>query len=95
MKKWRNGLSWQIRLNPKTEKDLRKLDKNVQKRIFQYLNRLTTLENPHLLGKALQGDLQGLWRYRVGDYRLVCQILDNELLILVVKVGHRKNIYLD
>lgn len=86
---------WKIRFNPKTEKDLQKLDKTDQKRIFKYLNRLTTLEKPRLLGKALQGDLQGLWRYRVGDYRLICQILDTETTILVIKVGHRKNIYLD
>ncbi len=88
-------MAWKIRLNPKTEKDLQKLDKTVQKRIFKYLNKLTTVENPRLFGKALQGDLQGLWRYRVGDYRLICQILDAEITILVIKVGHRKNIYLN
>lgn len=86
---------WKIRLNPKTEKDLQKIDKTVQKRIFKYLKGLTAVENPRLFGKALQGNLQGLWRYRVGDYRLVCQILDTEITILVIKVGHRKNIYLD
>jgi mRNA interferase RelE/StbE len=49
--------------------------------------------NPRLTGKALQGDLKGLWRYRVGDYRLIAQIKDAELLILVIELGHRKGIY--
>ncbi|MEI6745635.1 MAG: type II toxin-antitoxin system RelE/ParE family toxin [Methylococcaceae bacterium] len=49
--------------------------------------------NPRLQGLALQGDLKGLWRYRVGDYRLVCQINDGELIVLVVEIGHRSVVY--
>jgi mRNA interferase RelE/StbE len=89
-------LVWKIRLNPRTEKQLKKLDRLAQRKILNYLKeQIATLENPRLFGKALQGNKQGLWRYRVGDYRIICQILDNELIILVIKVGHRKNIYLD
>jgi mRNA interferase RelE/StbE len=51
------------------------------------------MPNPRLSGKALQGDLKGLWRYRVGNYRLIAQIKDNELIILVIEIGHRKEVY--
>jgi mRNA interferase RelE/StbE len=57
--------------------------------------KIATQENPRLFGKGLQGDKQGLWRYRVGDYRVICQILDDELVILVIKTAHRKNVYFD
>lgn len=87
---------WTIKIDSRVEKELKKLDKVAQKRIINYLKeKVITQENPRLLGKSLQGNKQGLWRYRVGDYRIICQILDSELIILVVKVGHRKNIYLD
>jgi len=51
------------------------------------------MNNPRSKGKALSGNLKGLWRYRVGDYRVICQIIDNEVVILVVELGHRKEIY--
>ena len=51
------------------------------------------MQNPRATGKALQGEFSGLWRYRVGDYRLICEIRENELVILVLEIGHRKNIY--
>lgn len=54
---------------------------------------LLNIDNPRSSGKALQGDLKGLWRYRVGDYRLITQIHDNELVILVIEIGHRKDVY--
>ena len=89
-------MAWQIKLNPRTEKQFLKLDKSAQRKILRYLQeKIASSENPRLFGKALQGNKKGLWRYRVGDYRIICQILDQELLILVVKIGHRKNIYLD
>lgn len=87
---------WKIKLNPKVEKDLKKLDKTIQKKILAYLKEKIALQqNPRLFGKGLQGDKQGLWRYRVGDYRVICKILDDELVILVIKTAHRKNVYLD
>ena len=74
----------------KAEKQFLKLDKSVQKQIQTFISKLKGLENPRLRGKALVGNLLGLWRYRVGDYRLLCKILDEELFIVVVDVGHRK-----
>jgi mRNA interferase RelE/StbE len=56
-------------------------------------NKITNLKNPRDFGKSLQGDLSDLWRYRVGDYRIICEIKDEELIILVVAIGHRSKIY--
>lgn len=77
----------------KAEKQFLKLDKSVQKQIQTFISKLKGLENPRLRGKALVGNLLGLWRYRVGDYRLLCKIIDEELFIVVVDVGHRKKVY--
>lgn len=76
-------------------KNLKKLDKQIAKRIIKYLEELEKLENPYLKGKALTANLSGLWRYRVGDYRIICEIKNNELIILVIKIEHRKQIYND
>jgi len=84
---------WIIRLNPVSAKALKQLDKPAKQRLEAFIDDLATLDNPRNKGKALQGDLKGLWRYRVGDYRLIAQIKDNELVILVVELGHRKDIY--
>ena len=74
---------------------LRKLDKQAARRIVKYMDeRVLTLENPRSMGKALKGDLGEFWRYRVGDCRIICDIQDSTLRILVVKVGNRKNLYL-
>ena len=75
--------------------DAKKLDKSVRKRIVNYLEeRVLVDENPYKVGKPLKGNKSGLWRYRVGDYRILCQIEENRLVVLVVAVGHRKDIYL-
>jgi len=64
------------------------------KRITHYLRkRIEPLDDPRQLGKPLTGNLSTLWRYRVGDYRLICELKENELIVLVVRVGHRKGIY--
>lgn len=75
------------------EKQFLKLDKPIQKQIQKFILKLQTLENPRERGKALVGNLIGFWRYRVGDYRLLCRILDQELIISVVEIGHRREIY--
>lgn len=75
------------------KKSLEKLDRNIQKRILDFLSDLETLENPRVKGKSLKGDLKEYWRYRVGDYRILSKIIDNELIILVIDIGHRKYIY--
>ena len=77
----------------KAQKDFKKLDISIQKRIKTFTQEIENLENPRSKGKALTGDLKGFWRYRIGDYRLVCEILDNELIIYTIKISHRKNIY--
>lgn len=74
-------------------KQISKLDNSIKKRIFDYMDEVEKLENPRLRGKRLVGNFLGLWRYRVGAYRILCDIRDDELLILVVEVGHRKEVY--
>lgn len=77
----------------KVLKQLQKLDKSVSKRILDYMDEVAKLENPRVRGKALVGNLLGLWRYRVGAYRVLCRIRDEELIIVVVDIGHRKEVY--
>jgi mRNA interferase RelE/StbE len=88
------SLNWEVKLTPKATKQLSKLDKNSQRRIFSFLKkRLALRDDPRELGKKLTGTLADLWRYRVGDHRLVCELRDEQLLVLIVRVGHRKEIY--
>ena len=79
----------------KAKNELSILDKPVQKRIKKYLDEVEKLENPRSRGKALSANLAGLWRYRVGDYRIICRIQDDELIVCVVDVGHRKDVYVE
>ena len=66
----------------------------MQERILRFLReRITTNDNPRQTGKALRGDMAGIWRYRVGDYRILCQLRDQELLVLVLAVGRRQDVY--
>ena len=82
-----------IELNDRAKKDFAKLDKHIQIQIFKKLKFIESLDNPKDDGKPLAGNLLGLWRYRSGDYRILAQILGDKLIILVVKISHRKNIY--
>jgi len=87
-------LAWIIQFDSDVEKDLRKLDKAAQKRILNYLRtRIANSSDPRIYGKPLQGKLTGLWRYRVDDYRIVCQIQHSVFTVLVIKVRHRKEVY--
>lgn len=86
-------MTWKIRLNQTSAKALKQLDKPAKQRIESFIDELEALDNPRQTGKALTGGLKGLWRYRVGDYRLIAQIKDNELVILFIDIGHRKDIY--
>lgn len=75
-------------------KDLKKIDKGIQKLIIAWIEKnLINCDNPRKYGKSLTGDKTGLWRYRIGSYRLIANIEDNRVLILILNVGHRKNIY--
>lgn len=75
------------------EKVLSKLDKQTAKRITSKIREVSQLDDPRLAGKALTGSLVGLWRYRVGDYRVICDIEDGVMVILVVDVAHRREVY--
>lgn len=77
----------------KANKQFRKLDAVTQKRVKNYTSELQTLENPRSRGSALVGNLAGLWRYRVGDYRLIYHINDDELVILCLEIAHRNKVY--
>lgn len=75
-------------------KQLKKLDRSILAFIMAFIEeKLVACENPRALGKALQGSLSEVWRYRVGDYRILAKIEDEKITIMVVEVGHRKNIY--
>lgn len=92
--KWRTRLAWRIELTETANKQLAKLDKVEARRITKFLReRLAATDNPRNTGKALLGPLGGLWRYRVGDYRLICEIQDGVLCVLVLKIGNRREVY--
>jgi mRNA interferase RelE/StbE len=88
-------MAWNIELSPEARKDLAKLGATEAKRILKFLHqRLRLMENPRDTGKALVGPiLSGLWRYRVGDYRIFCRIEDEKICIVVVEIGHRREVY--
>ncbi len=76
------------------DREFKKLDGYTRQMIKSWIdNNLLNIENPRAIGKILVGNYKGHWRYRIGNYRLICQINDDELLLLALSVGHRKNIY--
>ncbi len=92
--KWRSVLAWQIEFTAEAEKQLKKIDHSEARRIKDYLRqKIEQLDDPRQLGSPLTGTLSKLWRYRVGNYRLICDLQDDTLIILLVRIGHRKNIY--
>ena len=87
-------MAWSIELLPSANRSIRKLDPQHANRILRFLfDRLPRLEDPRSIGAPLQGQLREYWKYRVGDYRVVCAIQDDRLLVLVVKIGHRREVY--
>ena len=87
-------MAWSIRFTPRAAKSFRKLDKPVQKHISKFLREVAELDDPRVGGKGLVGDKSGLWRWRVGDYRVISSIYEDVVVINVIDVGHRRNIYL-
>ena len=83
----------QIILASAAKKKLKKLDAIMQKRIASFFDELETLDNPRTRDRALVGNLAGFWRYRVGDYRIICEIVDSELVIYAIDITHRKDAY--
>jgi mRNA interferase RelE/StbE len=88
-------LAWSIELNPKAKRELKQLDPQVARRISRFLfERIAQLENPRAIGEALKGSEFGeLWKYRVGDYRIIASIEDKLVTILVVRIGNRREVY--
>lgn len=86
-------MAWRIEFTRSADKAMRKLDKGIAKRVFDELDEIATLEDPRNRGKALTGNLAGVWRYRVGDYRVLCDIQDGRLVVLVVDVAYRREVY--
>ena len=86
-------MAWTIDVSERAVRSLRKLDKQTARRIRNELVEIAKLEDPRSRGKALVGNLAGLWRYRVGDYRIICDIEDGAPLILVVDVAHGREVY--
>ena len=87
-------MAWKIEFDSDVEKDLKKLGHTAQKRIIKFLKeKIMTSDDPRNYGKTLTGDLAGLWRYRVGDYRILAKIEDHHFVVLVVHIGHRRNVY--
>ena len=87
-------MTWTISYTDTAKKQLQKLNKQTARQILDYVDeRVATRTDPRSIGKALTGSLGGFWRYRVGDYRVICEIQDKELCILVVRLGNRKDVY--
>ena len=87
-------MAWTIEYTETARKQLRKFDKQVARQIVDYLDeRVASLTDPRGTGKALVGALGGLWRYRVGDYRAICELRDGALVVLVLQVGSRREVY--
>jgi mRNA interferase RelE/StbE len=87
-------LAWTVELSWGAEKALKKLDRQTSRRIGEFIDlRLNGAEDPRVVGKPLQASLREFWAYRVGDHRLICELKDNVLVILVVEIGHRSAVY--
>lgn len=87
-------MAWNVEFLDTAKRQLRKIDKTWQAAILDYLeDEIAPLQDPRSRGKALAGDKRGLWRYRVGDYRILCEIRDTELVITAVAIGHRREVY--
>lgn len=87
-------MSWTVELDRRAARDLSSLDREAQRRTLRFLReRVATDQDPRRLGRPISGARLGLWRYRVGALRLICRIEDTRVVVLVLTVGHRKDIY--
>ncbi|BDW57531.1 translation repressor RelE (plasmid) [Escherichia coli] len=85
---------WTINYSDRALKSLRKMDKQNARRIVDFMDlRIAVAADPRKSGRLLKGELGEFWRYRVGDYRILCEIRDDELIILVATIGHRREVY--
>lgn len=87
-------MNFHVEFDKSVYKYLSKLDKYTTKMILNWIeDRLENCENPRIYGKALSSNLAGIWRYRVGDYRIIAKIIDEKIIVLIIAIGHRKDIY--
>ena len=88
-------MAWRVEISETADRALDKLDRQVSRRILKFLDeRVSRLEDPRSIGEALRGPKLGeLWKYRVGDYRLICDLQDDRLLVLVLRIGNRREVY--
>ncbi len=87
-------MMYQVEYLPSVYKTLEKMDKFTKRIILEWIEKnLVGCSNPRLHGKELSANRTGQWRYRVGDYRIIAKIEDNKLIILVIAIGHRREIY--
>ncbi len=85
---------FKVKTTSRFEKEFRKLDKYTQRMIKAWIDKnLDECTNPRIHGKALTANRNGQWRYRIGDYRLICEIYDDQLIILALAIGHRREVY--
>lgn len=87
-------MAWLVEWDDEAVKELKALDTRAQRAIIRYMrDKITTEEDPRRFGDPLRKDLKGLWKYRIGSYRIICSIEDQKVVVLVVRVGHRRNVY--
>ena len=84
---------WHVETTEQFDRDFKKLDRTVQRRVMAYLEEVEKLDDPRQRGKGLTANHAGVSRYRVGDYRILAQLIDNTLTVLTLNVDHRKNVY--
>lgn len=84
---------WGLETSPQFDKAARKLDPQVLRRVKTYLGEVCQLDDPRSRGKSLTGQFAGYWRYRIGDYRALVEIRDDDLVIIAITLGHRSGIY--
>lgn len=91
---WRKPLAWTIEWDKRAFKELKKLNQRIQCAIINYLNmHVAEADHPRKVGKPLKGNKSGLWRYRVGNYRIICYFEEAHCVVLILRVAHRQSIY--
>jgi len=87
-------MPWKVEFEREAEKELDQIDRQHAKRILKYLfERIEGMDDPRRFGEALKQNLSGFWKYRVGNYRIICDIQEETMTVLVVRIGHRKKVY--
>jgi mRNA interferase RelE/StbE len=87
-------LDWTVEVSEFAQRQIKGLDPQTSERILNYLqDRIEGCKNPRHFGEPLKANLSGLWRYRVGDYRVICRIEDDRVVVLVLNIGHRRDVY--